>query len=471
MTNKEPVQPIQEDRWPAIFSCLAGAWLGLSLLKFGNPVILEGAIEAPKSVADWLHQSWPVRGGYALLVLVLVAGLKVARFGMKSPSPIIWLPLAWLAWQLVSATRSVNPVLTTATLPHFVACVVGFYTGYFALSQVRRLGLFWLGLLMGFALVLMGGFSQHYGGLESTRQFVEENERNHWRGLPFEELQTLERNHILVKTADGYATHPEVIRKLEGKRISSTLVYPNTLAGVILLFLPLSLVVFWERCGGLPRLLREVLVGLLGYMGLACLYWSGSKAGWLIALLMGAVLFFKIPLKRRTQMLLMGAFLGLGLTAFFLRYEKYFQAGATSSSARMDYWQAAYRTVWTYPVLGSGPGTFMTQYLKLKLPQSEMTRLAHNDYLQQASDSGLVGFTFFFAMISGSLIVLYRKSFAGNSWLSSGVWLGVFGWALQSMVDFGLYIPALAWPVFVFIGWLWGLVASNNRIDTQIDSR
>ncbi|MDB6023564.1 MAG: O-antigen polymerase, partial [Pedosphaera sp.] len=36
------------------------------------------------------------------------------------------------------------------------------------------------------------------------------------------------------------------------------------------------------------------------------------------------------------------------------------------------------------------------------------------------------------------------------------VWLGVLGWALQSFVEFGLYIPALAWPAFGFMGWLLG---------------
>ena len=34
------------------------------------------------------------------------------------------------------------------------------------------------------------------------------------------------------------------------------------------------------------------------------------------------------------------------------------------------------------------------------------------------------------------------------------VWLGVLGWSLQSLVEFGLYIPALAWPAFTFLGWL-----------------
>jgi hypothetical protein len=33
------------------------------------------------------------------------------------------------------------------------------------------------------------------------------------------------------------------------------------------------------------------------------------------------------------------------------------------------------------------------------------------------------------------------------------VWLGVAAFAIQSFVEFGLYIPALAYPFFTFLGW------------------
>jgi len=46
---------------------------------------------------------------------------------------------------------------------------------------------------------------------------------------------------------------------------------------------------------------------------------------------------------------------------------------------------------------------------------------------------------------------------AGNgdaSALSFAMWMGVLGWSLQSFLEFGLYIPALAWPAFAFFGLL-----------------
>ena len=90
-----------------------------------------------------------------------------------------------------------------------------------------------------------------------------------------------------------------------------------------------------------------------------------------------------------------------------------------------------------------------------------MTRLVHNNYLEQASDSGVIGFLTFLALIIGLLTFLYRKSRREPALFF--VWLGLLGWALQGLVEFGLYIPALAWPAFLLFGWLLGLDLKSTR--------
>jgi len=42
------------------------------------------------------------------------------------------------------------------------------------------------------------------------------------------------------------------------------------------------------------------------------------------------------------------------------------------------------------------------------------------------------------------------------------VWLGMAGLAAQEFVEFSLYIPALAWPFFLFVGWLWGVTGRRS---------
>ena len=176
------------------------------------------------------------------------------------------------------------------------------------------------------------------------------------------------------------------------------------------------------------------------------------------------VAFLQQPLPAKTKLLVAGAFCVAGLVAFAVRNQAYFKRGATSVSARGDYWRAAVQTFRENPVFGAGPGTFGKTYSKIKPVGAEMAKLAHNDYLEQASDSGLVGFTVYLVFWAGSMALLFRR--IGDDPCRFAVWLGLLGWSLQGLVEFGLYIPALAWLAFLLTGWLWGATAPRNGIDT-----
>ena len=424
--------------WPGVFAGLLGAWLGLSLLKFGNPIILDRLVEPPKGFWEYVFAPWPVGWGYWMLAVLTLGAAPLVRFKTTAPRWLSVLPVIWFLWQLASAARTVEPRLTQATLFHFAACVVCYYLGLFALSRVRRLNWFWLFVLLGFAWVLWMGFGQHFGGLESTREMI--RQQPGWQELP-----------------------TEYLRRIASDRIFSTLVYPNALAGAILLFLPVMLTVLFEMTRPLNNVIRGVLVGLLAYAGCACLYWSGSKSGLLITLACGLTLLLRLPFSRQTKLVIVGFVFLAGLTGFFIKFSEYFRRGATSVSARFDYWQAAWQIAKTHPVVGTGPGTFSILYRQIKAPESEMTRLVHNNFLEQASDSGVIGFISFSTFIIGSLAFLYRKSTADLTRFC--IWIGLLGWSLQGLVEFGLYIPATAWPAFLFFGWLTGVEFESTRPD------
>ena len=82
-----------------------------------------------------------------------------------------------------------------------------------------------------------------------------------------------------------------------------------------------------------------------------------------------------------------------------------------------------------------------------------MARLVHNDYLEQACDSGLFGFVLYGLLMIVSLVLIYRR-LNPRELLEFGVWLGIAALAGQSLVEFGLYVPALAWPSFLLLGWV-----------------
>ncbi len=156
---------------PWVFSGLFGAFLGLALLKFGNPPIMEKFIEPPTNLTEWIIMSWPVEVGYWLLGGVAVVGLFAGSWQTGAPKWVLTLPLIWLAWQFVSATHSVDAGLTRASLKHFVACVVCFYLGVFCLRRDKSVGAMWGVIVFALGLVLAIGLDQHFGGLADTRKY------------------------------------------------------------------------------------------------------------------------------------------------------------------------------------------------------------------------------------------------------------------------------------------------------------
>ena len=428
---------------------------------------MEELVTRPGNAYEFILDSpWPVTWAYGLLGLLLLYGLLIADWKVKVPRWTLLLPMAWLLWEFLAAATSVRPELSKPTVAHFFACALCFYFGIFCLSDLRRAVWVFPGILCGFLIVVAVGWQQHFGGLEQTRQYF-----------------------LLYVYPRLKKVSPEYLKKLSSTRIFSTLFYPNALAGAVLLFLPALLEFVWQARRKFTLPARAFLVTTIGIAAVACLYWSGSKGGWLLMLILGLIWLLHLPFDLRAKRALIGLVLVAGLGGFFVRYSGFFHKGATSVSARFDYWQAAIHTTLAHPWVGTGPGTFAIAYQRVKRPESEMSRLVHNDYLEQASDSGLPGLLFYGGWIVSALILtaprfsFFRNQGAaghtqkseridgGGSTRSDSVqqnepencfeaqvafalWLGLLGWALQGLMEFGLYLPALAWPVFTFMGLL-----------------
>jgi len=554
------------NQWSRIFSGVFGAFLGLALLKFGNPPIMEKWVDKPVGIYEIvLAYPWPILWAYSLLGFVTLCGLLVVRWKTNAAGWLVALPVAWLVWDVGSVPQSVDIHLALATVTHILACVVCFYLGLFALERERDPGPFWAALLCGFALVLVGGWEQHFGGLEETRQYFFVNasqlsDRN-IKGLStlaarlpkgadpvssflwaqfdaagreavlklspwpesrqqamaalvrnlntaitnqsiyaadrFRDVQLRTETQRLIaanpRDAEVYRLNrllledaypddvtrmpeiaPDLLKRMSSKRIFSTLLYPNTLAGCVLLLLPPMLAVIWGARERFTIGSRRFLVAVIGIGALGCLYWSGSKGGWLLMLLLGLVALLELPLAKKLKFALIIIACLAGLSGFFWKYASFFERGATSVSARLDYWRAAVQIAAARPLFGTGPGTFLIPYEKLKRPESESARLVHNDYLEQASDSGLVAAVVYALFIGATLVRTFprrskpetkgaksrtnagQQQYPARDWVAYSVWLGTLGWSLQGLFEFGLYIPALAWTAFAFFGWLLG---------------
>jgi hypothetical protein len=448
-----PISPATP-AWPA---ALLGCLLGLAILKFGNPVILEQQIGSPESFTDWLSQPWPPRIGRLLLALIGASWLLVpnalrALLPGRIPRWIWWAPVLWFAWQCVSAASSTDPNLTAATLPHLGSLVALFFLGIVG-GRLRPLPLL-LGVGAASAFCWLQAVNQHLIEFPRDRDVLLAGQQSGWTNFTPTELDSLRANGLIVRTNGTDIPHPVILDKLTRGRVHGTLVYPNALAGLVLLTTPVLIAVLAQSRSRLRPALFLLASALLVLLAAASLWWSGSRSGWLIAVATFALFMSIHPRFQRVRLPALAGIVLLGFSLFLVRNSGYFRKGATSVSARLDYWEAAVQNALDHPIVGSGPGTFMRPYARLKRPESEMARLTHNDYLQQFTDAGFPSGIAFSVWIGGALLLGWSRLRSSLDPIVWGVLLGTSAWFVQAFSEFGLYVPALGWIAMTFLGWL-----------------
>jgi O-antigen ligase len=180
-----------------------------------------------------------------------------------------------------------------------------------------------------------------------------------------------------------------------------------------------------------------------------------------VALALGGLWMLRLNWSKRWKWTMLGTIVSIGLAIFAFRFHGYFASGAASVSARVDYWRAAVQSVREHPWMGTGPGTFQRPYARLKASDAEMARLTHNDYLEQFSDSGIIGGASYAAWIGLLLVTMGRRVWHLEDSLVFAVFLGLVGWFVQCLSEFSLYVPALAWTAFTLVGWLCGFLLNG----------
>lgn len=446
------------------FALAFGLFLGLCVWKFGNPVILDNKILPPNSPSEFLNDSWPLHwANWILLPLVFWGIILMVQSRILWPSTRwLWLlPGIWLGWQFVSAGKTVDANLTSETLWQFCGCLACYFLGalIFAREQLWR----WLlpGLLAAFVLCLVRGINQHVFEYPQAEQMLIQGEHSGWTNFPSATIAQMKAEKVIITTNGLDVANPVMLKKFQEGRVSGTLVYPNALAGIILLLWPVSLALAFGKTRDLKPLIRLAAMGLTVFLGGAAFYWSGSKLGWLIGLGIVGLYLLRLKWSNKLKLAVVAFVMIAGLGVFAVRFHHYFAKGATSVVARFDYWHAALQTTAANPVVGTGPGTFQRPYERIKSPEAEMARLTHNDYLEQFSDSGLPGGLAYAAWVFLALWVAGKKSWFSRDFLEVALMAGVLGWFIQGFGEFSLYIPALAWTAFTLLGVLIGLNANQ----------
>lgn len=142
-----------------------------------------------------------------------------------------------------------------------------------------------------------------------------------------------------------------------------------------------------------------------------------------------------------------------------------------SIEARTEAARTALAVVKDFPLVGTGGGSFYNVFLSYRTPDygNSYVDHTHNDFVEIATDYGLLGLGILGALVASSLWVVLRVMRQRRSPLPRGIAFGVamsmVALLIHSTVDFNLQIPAnaLTMVVVLAMGWITQALPSPTR--------
>ncbi len=384
------------------------------------------------------------------LSLTLLGAVGLAWFGWSflrresyTPSPILTALILLLAAYGLTTLTSTDPRRSLNAL-----WLVGLYVLVYALvSELLRRE--WPAELFIRALLIAGAILIAYGLVQ---------------------LLFWERNWLAV--SGGNPPIPPLI-----VRLNPFLTHANMVAAFVNLLMPLTLVLLLRSrsvvgrvgaavylvCAGIVVLFtssRSGWIGAAAGLGLTGLLWLLTK-GWLQS----------APWRRlRWNVVTAGlALLGLVLVAaaaiVFIRVASHPTHGSLFQSRR-EYWGPAWRTFLGSPVVGSGPDTYASSYLReSSVPPMALFVRAHSSPLHMASEMGLVGLAAGAGIVAVALRAAVRRWRTASSTAErlqlAGLAGSLVGSGVHSLFDTPQAVPSISLTLILLLALLEGPAGSG----------
>lgn len=417
-----------------IIACLATIAF-LAPVKFGTPVVSQPLVTPPPGAYEWLLYSWPNQLGVMFVFLALTWLVLDSRRMAARVDALFVLPLVFLLTQVPPMLNSINRHVSNDTVMHFAVCVLLFYAAAWYVRDGASTAKVFGGLALASFVTCVMAFDQYFGGLEETRQFAA----------------------LYVDPA----TAPEgFLAKMGSNRVFGSFVYPNTLAGFLVLAFAPVMAWIWVRARGWDARVKCTALIIVGGLMMFCLTLTGSRGGFVAITASVMAGLWCLTRGRAGRAVIAGlvTLIVVGGVFFAAQRGGLIGIGTRSMQARVDYWRGAVAIARDNLLWGTGPGTFGSIYPKYKTAQTEEAQLVHNGFLQMWSDSGVLAFVAFAALWAVALRDAMRLARVRSGDAAAvAICAGLTGWVVHCFVDFDLHVPGVAYSAFILLGALQGL--------------
>ena len=121
--------------------------------------------------------------------------------------------------------------------------------------------------MAAFTFCLMRAVDQRLFEFPQNHQMLVEGENAGWTNFPPELFLEMKREQVIINTNGVDVANPAILTKFAKGRVNGTLVYPNALAGAVLLLFPVSLVFAFNGTKRLRPMIRASVIALVLFLG------------------------------------------------------------------------------------------------------------------------------------------------------------------------------------------------------------
>ncbi len=230
---------------------------------------------------------------------------------------------------------------------------------------------------------------------------------------------------LYTTTIDCLVTVPQYLLKMGGLNQGWGLGgNPLNIAGIICMLLPVALVIVMET--GFEKRLKKAASCAVVAMVVGLIF-NRSRSAWLTELLVIPPFIYKY-LKQQKKYLIIFVLVLAGIATFMATSPAFVERALSitnvttngSNTDRIRAWISAVHMTQDYPVTGVGLGQFREKYSKYEIKETYQNMLptyrtvlhVHNNYLQVAAETGLVGLAgllFFIGYFLVTSLKNYRK--------------------------------------------------------------
>lgn len=244
-------------------------------------------------------------------------------------------------------------------------------------------------------------------------------------------------------------------RTILSRRVFSTFLSPDMLAGYLILIIPINIALLIEN---LKNKKRVFLFSMYLFLLCITLVLTKSLGGWISLVISLSIFVYLLTKSRRfysyDYLIIFFIIASISIVLLTSRWQFFFDFKNPHNSIVQRYY--CYKTtleiISKHPLNGIGLGNFRHYYQKFKPKEALFAGFSHNSYLQIMSEAGFFGIAFFIWFVIGVIYNSSKRLKKTNDIVYLGIYIAALSFLIHNSIDSTLFLPEVSYLWWANLG-------------------